>query len=208
MIRVYARKKVVSFLVSGSGLNFSVVAKKIINKEIRARIGAVVTDTKKARVIGRAGSLGVPAFFVDPKKYHERDEFEQEIIRIFARYRTDLIVAAGYLRLLSSGFVNRYRNRIINIHPSLLPAFSGMHSQKKTLESGTRITGCTAYFIDEGIDTGPIIIQSPVAVYDHDTVESLSARILKEEYRVLPEAVRLFCDGKLNVCGNRVVICP
>lgn len=200
----FRKKKIVSFLVSGSGLNFQVVAKKIMNGDIRARIGMVVTDNRDARVRERASAMGVPVYLVEAET--SREECDEKIIRIFEEYRTDLIVAAGFLRMLSPRFVDQYRNRIINIHPSLLPSFPGLHAQAKALECGVKVTGCTTHFIDEGMDTGPIIMQSTVAVLENDTVDSLSARILEEEYRILSESVRLYCEGKLVLVDNRVLI--
>lgn len=200
----FKKKKIVSFLVSGSGLNFQVVADKIMSGDIRARIGTVVTDNRDARVRDRASAMGVPVYFVESE--FSKEGFDEKVIRIFEEYKTDLIVAAGFLRMLSPRFVEQYRNRIINIHPSLLPSFPGLHAQARALESGVKVTGCTTHFIDEGMDTGPIIIQSTVSVLDTDTVDSLSARILEEEYRILSESVRLFCEGKLVVVDNRVLI--
>jgi phosphoribosylglycinamide formyltransferase 1 len=206
MVSWRRERTVVSFLVSGSGLNFSVVAKNILGGDIRARVGAVITDNAKARVLERAKEMGVPAFFVDPEEYCSREIQEEKIIMILNSYKTGLVVAAGYMRLLTPNFVSRYRNRIINIHPSLLPSFPGIRSQYKALEYGVKITGCTTHFIDEGVDTGPIIMQSPVAVLEHDTVDSLSERILNEEYRILSQSIRLFCHGKLKVARNKVII--
>ncbi len=203
---LWRRKKVVSFLVSGRGLLFSVLAKKIISKEINARPGCVVTDNASAQVIMRARSVNIPVFFIEPESYSSRKEYEEAVIALFDKYNTDLVVAAGYLRLLSKHFVSHYRNRIINIHPSLLPSFPGIHVQKKALEYGVKISGCTAHFIDEGMDTGPIIMQRPVMVQEDDTEESLSLRILHEEYKLLIESVKLFCDNKLDVIENRVLI--
>jgi phosphoribosylglycinamide formyltransferase-1 len=201
----YNKKKIVSFLVSGSGLNFHAVATRIINKEIRARVGVVVTDNSAARVLERAEELGIAAHFIDPGSYRTKEEYEEKTIQIFKQYKTDLIVTAGFMRLLTSYFVNRFRNQIINIHPSLLPSFPGIHGQEKALEYGVKITGCTSHFVDAGIDSGPIIMQSPVSILDNDTVNSLSARILNEEYRVLSESVRLFCEGLLHVVDNKVI---
>ncbi len=203
---LWRRKKVVSFLVSGSGLIFSSVAKKINNREIRARTGYVITDNASAQVLERAGYMGVPAFFVDPERYPSREEHEQEIIALFEKCRTDLVITAGYLRLLSRHFVAHYRNRIINIHPSLLPAFPGIHSQRKALDYGVKISGCTVHFVDEGIDTGPIILQRAVRVQEDDTEESLSLKILNEEYGLIAESVRLFCDERLEIIANKVTV--
>lgn len=201
----YNKKKVVSFLVSGSGLNFRAVAKRINNKEITAKVGVVITDNSTAGVLGKAKEAGIAAYHVDPESYSTKEEYEENIIQIFKRCKTDLIVTAGYMRLLTRHFVNQYRNRIINIHPSLLPSFPGVHGAEKALAYGVKITGCTSHFVDEGMDTGPIIMQSLVSVLDNDTIQSLSARILNEEFRVLSESVRLFCEGHLRVIDNKVV---
>ncbi len=203
---LWHRKKVVSFLVSGRGLLFSAVAEKIIKKEIKASTGYVVTDNASAKVLNRARSMNVPAFFIDPERFSSRKEYEEAIIMLFNKCRTDLVITAGYLRILSQHFVDYYRNRIINIHPSLLPSFPGIHSQKKAFEYGVKITGCTAHFIDEGMDTGPIIMQMPVLVQENDTEESLSRRILHEEYNVITESVKLFCENRLEVVEKKVVI--
>jgi phosphoribosylglycinamide formyltransferase-1 len=201
----YNKKKVVSFLVSGSGLNFRAVAKRIIKKEIKAKIGVVVTDNSTAGVLDKAKELGIAAYFVDPGSHTTKEEYDEAIIHIFKRCETDLIVTAGYMRLVTPYFVNQYRNRIINIHPSLLPSFPGVHGPEKAIESGVKITGCTSHFVDEGMDSGPIIMQSPISVLDDDTVQSLSARILKEEFRVLSESIRLFCEGRLHLVDNKVM---
>lgn len=201
----WRRRKVVSFLVSGRGLLFSSVAEKIINHDIPARIGCVITDNASAQVLLRARSMKVPAYHVDPDAYSGQHGYEMAMLRLLDDRRTDLIVAAGYLRLLSARFVGRYCNRIINIHPSLLPSFPGLHSQRQALAHGVKITGCTAHFIDEGIDTGPVIMQSPVMVIENDTEESLSRRILQEECRVIAESVRLFCEERLTVTGKKVI---
>jgi phosphoribosylglycinamide formyltransferase-1 len=197
---------VISFLVSGRGLIFSEVARRIKAGDIHAQLGVVITDNGNAGVRERARGLSMRSFFVDPVAYPSRDKFDAQLLRILKRFKTDLVVASGYLKLLSPSFVRQYRNRIINIHPSLLPSFPGMHSQEKALGYGVKITGCTAHFVDEGIDTGPIIMQSAVQVLRTDTVSTLSARILKEETRVLSESIRQFCGGKLDVVDGRVVI--
>jgi phosphoribosylglycinamide formyltransferase 1 len=199
------RRSIVSFLVSGNGILFSSIAKKIFQNDIKAEIGCVITENKQARVIQRASDLGVPCYYLDPAMY-DREKHEENISQIMEACKTDLIVAAGYLRLLTPYFTNKYQYRIINIHPSLLPSFPGLESQRKAYEYGVRVTGCTTHFIDEGIDTGPIIMQSPVWISDTDTVESLSARILKEETRILSESVRLYCEGKIKVKGDSIRI--
>lgn len=203
---IWRGRSVVSFLVSGRGLNFSVVARNILRGDIRAQLGIVITDRRNAGVLSRARHLGIGGFFLDPSAYRDIRDYEREMVRLFKSVKTDLIVAAGYMRTLSPYFVNVYKNSIINIHPSLLPSFPGMNGQMMALEYGVKITGCTSHFIDDGIDTGPIIMQSPVPVHGSDTLDSLSVRILKEEFKILSESVRLFCEGRLRVSGRRVII--
>ncbi len=199
-------KNVVSFLASGRGSNFTVVAKKILDGTIKADFGILLSDRPDAKALDIAKEFGVRPIHVNPKDFSSRQEFDAELVRLLRECRTDLVVAAGYMRILSPVFVSAFRNRIINIHPALLPSFPGVHAQQQAFEYGVKISGCTAHFIDEGTDTGPIIMQAAVPVLDTDTAESLAARILKEEHRVLPESVKLFCEGRLAVHGRRVVI--
>ncbi len=199
-------KKRVSFLVSGRGSNFTAVAEKIISDEINGRLGIVISDKGEAKALGIAEDFGMNAFHVDPKNYSSREEHEEEMERLLKDAGTDLVVAAGYMRLLTPYFVKAFRNRIINIHPALLPSFPGTDAQKQAFDYGVKITGCTAHFINEGTDTGPIIMQAAVAVRQDETLSQLSARILKEEHRILPESVKLFCEERLTVAGNRVLI--
>jgi phosphoribosylglycinamide formyltransferase-1 len=199
-------RKTVSYLASGRGSNFEAVSKHILSGHIPAKNGILISDNRDARALGRAEELGMKSFFVDPARYSSREEHEREMAGLLKKAGTDLIVAAGYMRLLTPWIIQKYRNRIINIHPALLPSFPGVKAQKQALEYGVKITGCTAHFIDEGTDTGPIIIQSPVPVEQDDTLQTLSARILKEEHRILCEAVRLFCTNRLTVKGRQVII--
>jgi phosphoribosylglycinamide formyltransferase-1 len=201
-------KVVVSFLASGRGSNFTIVAEAIRSKKIKAAPGILISDREDARALNIAREFGMEAHFVNPKSFESREMHEKEMVRLLKKSGTGLVVAAGYMRLLTGYFVREYKNRIINIHPALLPSFPGVHSQKQALDYGVKLTGCTAHFIDEGTDTGPIIMQTAVRVLDDDTEESLSARILQEEHRILPESVRLFCDGRLKVKGRRVIINP
>ncbi len=200
------KKKVVSFLASGRGSNFTAVAEKIRAGDIDATLGILVSDREEARALETARQYGMGAHFVDPRAYGGKGEFEKAIIALMKKAKTDLIVAAGYMRILSPVFVKAFANRIINIHPALLPSFPGVDGQRQAFEYGVKISGCTTHFIDEGTDTGPIILQAPVAVEKDDTAESLAARILKEEHRILPESVRLFCQGSLKVKGRKVII--
>lgn len=201
------KKKVVSFLASGRGSNFQAVARKIISGEIsNATLGILISDVESAKALEIARSFGMDAFFVNPKAYPNRTEHEKEMVRLLKAANTDLVVAAGYMRILTPYFVSEYRNRIINIHPALLPSFPGVNAQKQAFDYGVKITGCTTHFIDEGVDSGPIILQRAVSVEPDDTVETLAERILKEEHIILPLSVDLFCRDKLEVVGRKVII--
>lgn len=200
------KKKVVSFLASGRGSNFTAVAERIRGGDINACLGILVSDKKDALALDTARDFGMGAHFVDPKAYHGKMDHEKAMIRLLEEAGTDLVVAAGFMRILSPHFVGAFKNRIINIHPALLPSFPGVDGQKQAFDYGVKISGCTTHFIDEGTDTGPIILQSAVPVRQDDTLESLSKRILAEEHRILPESVRLFCEGKLSVSGRKVLI--
>lgn len=200
------KKKTVSFLISGRGSNFSAVAEAIKKGKIKAHLGIVLSNREDAKGLDIARSYGMKTFFVDPKKFSSRSDHEDEMIRLLGEHDTDLVVAAGYMRILSPHFVQAFKNSIINIHPALLPSFPGVDGQKQALDYGVRFSGCTSHFIDEGTDTGPIILQSVIPVEQDDTEASLSARILKEEHRVLPESVKLFCEDRLTVEGRKVII--
>ncbi|GAB4219296.1 MAG TPA: phosphoribosylglycinamide formyltransferase [Spirochaetota bacterium] len=199
-------KKTVSFLVSGRGSNFQAVASAIIKGDIPATVGIVISDKPGVKALDIARELSIPAFFVNPKDYATRQDHEKAMIDLLQKCNTDLVVTAGYMRLLTPFFVNEFKNRIINIHPALLPSFPGTHAQKQALEYGVKISGCTTHFIDEGTDSGPIILQKAVPVYDDDTEDTLSARILKEEHQILIESVKLYCMDKLKVKGRKVFI--
>jgi phosphoribosylglycinamide formyltransferase-1 len=200
------KKKVVSFLVSGRGSNFTVIAEKIKSGAISAEFGAVISNKPDAQALDAARSLGIPAYVVKPKDFFTRKGHEKEIIRILEKHNTDLVIAAGYMRILSSYIIRRFRFRIMNIHPALLPAFPGMAAQRQAIDYGVRFSGCTVHFIDEGTDTGPIILQRTVPVLETDTPADLSKRILDQEHEAFPAAVSLFCQDRLEVIGRKVKI--
>ena len=197
---------IVSFLVSGRGSNFKTVAEQILAGTISAKPGVVISDKPAAAALDTARSMGIAAEVVDPRNFSTREEHEKAMIKILKQYDTDLVVTAGYMRILTSYFVKAYRHAIINIHPALLPSFPGVNAQKQALDYGTKVTGCTAHFVDEGTDTGPIILQRIVYIRQRDTVQELSSRILTEEHKALPDAVKLFCEGRLKVIGRSVYI--
>ncbi len=198
-------KKRVSFLVSGRGSNFSAVAEQIIKGNISAENCILLSNQADAKALEIAREFGMEAFFVDHKLYSSREDHEKEMVRLLKKHKTDLVVAAGYMRILSPYFIKKFRNRIINIHPALLPSFPGVDAQKKAFDYGVKVTGCTTHFVDEGTDTGPIIMQSVVSIEKSDTVKSLSQKILREEHRILPESVKFFCDDRLTVSGRFVI---
>jgi len=174
-----------------------------------ASIKVVISNKPDAYALERAKKENIPTEYIDSKPYKgRREEYDQLLIGKLLEYgvtpENGLVIMAGYLRIISSMFIKKYSKRIINIHPSLLPAFTGLEAQRQALEYGVKITGCTVHFADEGLDTGPIIIQTVVPVHDKDTVESLRARILDEEHRIYPEAIRLLVDGKYEIEGRKV----
>jgi len=198
--------KTVSFLASGRGSNFEAVAEKIFSGYIPAKTGILITDKENAPCLDKAAKLGIDSVFIDPKKFNTREDHEKEMVRCLEKYKTDLIIASGYMRILTPYFIGKYRMKIINIHPSLLPSFPGKNAQQQAINHGVRISGCTTHFVDEGTDTGPIILQAAVNIISGDDADSLAARILHEEHRILAESVKLFCEDKLSVSDNKVFI--
>lgn len=200
--------KTVSFLASGRGSNFRAVAEKILDGTIKAEPGILITDKADAEALNTADKLGIKAYTAVPSDFESKEACEKEMIRLLNEAGTDLVAAAGYMRILSPFFIRSFKNRIINIHPSLLPSFKGLSAHKQVLDYGAKISGCTVHFVDEGTDTGPIILQASVPVLDDDDVLSLSERILVQEHRIFPEAVNLFCQERLEFSGRRVRILP
>lgn len=198
-----SKKLIIGVLVSGRGTNLQAIIDSIQRGELSAEIAIVISDNPNAMALERARRADIPTAYVKPGK---KSEFEREIIRILEENKVELIVLAGFMRILSPDFVNHFPMKIINIHPSLLPSFPGLEAQRQALEYGVKITGCTVHFVNEMVDAGPIILQEAVPVYDDDTVESLSARILEKEHKILVEAIRLFGENRLKVIGRRVFI--
>lgn len=197
--------KTVSFLASGRGSNFYRVAQAIMGQSIAgARAGLLVTSNKNAGALDRAQELGFFSRALSVKEEGGKAAFERRVVSILLEHDTDLLVCAGYMKILSADFIREFSRPIMNIHPALLPAFPGLHAQKQALEYGVKVSGCTVHFVDEGVDTGPIILQRTVAVYDDDCEDSLSQRILAQEHQALPEAVELFCQDRLVRDGRRV----
>ncbi len=196
--------KRLAVLLSGRGSNFLAIHEACVRGELPAEVVVVISNKTDARGIERARELGLPAFAIDHKKFSSRADHEAEIVRILDGHAPDIVVLAGYMRLLSAGFVARYRHRITNIHPSLLPSFPGVDAQKQAVEYGVKVSGCTVHLVDESLDGGPILVQRPVPVFDADDADILSERILAQEHAAYVEALRRICGG-YRVEGRRVL---
>ncbi len=201
-----ARKIPLGILISGNGSNFQAIIDAIEKKRLDAEVRVVVSNREGAYGLVRAQKHGVPTEIVDHRKFPSREAFDQHLIERFKDRQVELVVLAGFMRLLSADFVHAFSNRIMNIHPALLPAFPGLHVQRQAVEAGVRFSGCTVHFVNEECDQGPIIIQAVVPVFPDDSEESLSARILKEEHRIYPKAIQLYSEGRLHVAGQRVLV--
>jgi phosphoribosylglycinamide formyltransferase-1 len=200
----------VGVLASGRGSNLQALIDHARSGRIDAEIVIAISDVEEAKALEWARRAGIRAVFVDPgpKRAHLSAESEQRIIDLLDEARVDVIALAGFMRILGPRFVRHFRWRILNIHPSMLPAFPGLKVQKKALEYGVKFSGCTVHFVDEGVDTGPIIVQAAVPVLEGDTEQSLSQRILKEEHRIYAEAIQLFAEGRLEIEGRAVHVLP
>lgn len=200
------KKTKIAVFVSGSGTNLQSLIDKAESGWLPVEVACVISDKEKAFGLERARKHGIPAFFVDRKLHALREDHEEAIITILKQFDVELIVLAGYMRLLTSHLIGQYRNRIINIHPALLPSFPGTDGYGDAWRYGVKVSGCTVHFVDEGCDTGPIILQGVNTVDESDTLESFRERGLKIEHQVLPEAIKLYCEGRLKVDGRRVKI--
>ena len=199
-------KKRIGVLVSGRGSNFEALADSITAGRIpNAQIAIVISNREDAPALERARVRGIEARAI-PSRGLEREAFDKLVGAALRAKNVDLVCLAGYLRLLSPYFVNAFCGRILNIHPSLLPAFPGLESQRQALEHGVKFSGCTVHFVDENLDAGPIILQAVVPIEDSDTPETLSARILREEHRIYTEAVRLVLEDRVRIVGRRVLV--
>jgi phosphoribosylglycinamide formyltransferase 1 len=197
--------KRLAILLSGRGSNFEAIADNAANGSLEAHIAAVISNRPEARGLLVARQRGIHAVALASRGM-DREAYDRALIEELRKYDADLICLAGYMRMLSAGFVRQFPNRILNIHPSLLPAFPGLDAQRQALEYGVKISGCTVHFVDEYLDAGPVLLQAAVPVLDDDTVESLSARILEEEHRIYSEAIRIMLRGDCRIEGRRVVL--
>jgi phosphoribosylglycinamide formyltransferase-1 len=197
--------KRVGVLVSGRGSNLEALIEAQERGELGGEIAVVVSNVETAPALGRARRRGIAAVFRDHRG-RGREEFDQEILDVLRGHRVDLVCLAGFMRLLSPVLVRAYPGRILNIHPALLPAFPGLHAQRQALEHGVKLTGATVHLVDEGLDSGPIVMQESVKVLSSDTEDTLSARILEAEHRIYPLAVRAALEGRCRVEGRRVLV--
>lgn len=196
----------IAVFCSGNGTNLQAIIDSVKSGYINARITLVVSDNKKAFALARAKGAGIETLILDPKDYKSREAFDKDLAGHLKKREVNLVILAGFMRLLGPRFIKEYRNRIMNIHPALLPSFKGTSGIKDALEYGVKVTGPTVHFVDEKLDNGPIILQKAVEVRDDDTEESLLERVHAEEHRIYPEAIRLFVEGRLKVEGRRVRI--
>lgn len=194
----------IGILLSGRGSNFEAIANSVLRGSLDCEIGFVFSNKVNAPGLDIARKLELPYGSI-PSAGMKRAEFDSRVAALLLEQRIDLVCLAGYMRILSGHFVSKFPNRLLNIHPSLLPAFPGLDAQYQALHHGVRVTGCTVHFVDEQLDSGPILLQAPVAVHDDDTVETLSQRILAEEHRIYPEAIDWVLRGNYRIEGRRVI---
>lgn len=197
--------KKIAILLSGRGSNFEAIARNVAAGKIRAKIALVISDQEQAQGLERARTMGLKTLFISSKG-KDRESYDREVVAALKEAKVELVCLAGFMRLLSPYFVRALPEGILNIHPALLPAFPGLEAQKQALEYGVKFSGCTVHIVDEGVDTGPIVCQAVVPVLDGDTVESLSARILKEEHRIYSEAISLLLENRIRIQGRRVLM--
>ena len=200
------RQLPIGVLISGGGTNLQAIIDAIEAKRLDAAIKLVLANKADAYGLVRAKNHGIATEILDHRKYPSRETYDQAVVDLLRAHGVELIVLAGFMRLLSPVFVKAYSNRIMNIHPALLPSFPGLHVQKKAVEYGVRFSGCTVHFVNDECDEGPIIIQAVVPVFADDTEEKLAARIGKEEHRIYPRAIQLYAEGRLRVDGRRVIV--
>ncbi len=202
------KKLKIGALASGRGSNVEAILKNIKSGYLPCEMKVVISDNKDARVLEIAREYGVKAIYLDPgkKKHTLEPEKEEEYARVLKEEGVELVVLAGFMRILKGALLREFKDRIMNIHPSLLPAFKGLEAQKRAWEYGVKLAGCTVHFVDETVDGGPIILQKCVPVLEEDTPETLTERILKEEHKIYSEAIKLFAEGRLKIEGRRVRI--
>jgi phosphoribosylglycinamide formyltransferase-1 len=193
-------------LASGRGTNLQAILEACARPAFPARVALVISDRERAPALARARAAGVEALWVNPKDFADREAFDLALVHEFNARGVGLVCNAGFMRILSPAYVRAFSGRAMNIHPSLLPAFPGLHPHRQALDHGVKVSGATVHFVDEGMDSGPIIMQAAVPVEPGDTEDTLAARILIVEHRIYPEAIRLFAEGRLRIAGRKVIV--
>jgi len=193
-------------LASGRGSNFQSIIDSIESGFLKARIVALISDNADAYALERAKKHNIESIVLKPKDFPDKNTYYAHIADELGKRGVELVILAGFMRVAGKALIDRYRNKIMNIHPALLPSFPGLHGQKQAVDYGVKISGCTVHFVDEGVDTGPIIIQAAVPAYDDDTEDTLSERILKQEHKIFPYAIKLYSEGRISVGGRKAVI--
>ncbi len=196
----------IGVLVSGRGSNLQAIMDRIADGTLPLEIAVVISDKPDAYALERAAAAGIQTVAVERKACADKEEFEAKITAALVDAGCELVVLAGFMRILGSGFVNTWHHKIINIHPALLPSFPGLHGQRQAWEYGVKFSGCTVHFVDEGTDSGPIIVQKVVPVLDDDTEDTLADRILVQEHIAMPEALKLWAEDKLEIVGRKVKV--
>jgi len=196
----------IGVLVSGSGTNLLAIIEAVNTGKIDGLIRIVISDKYDAFALRRARFYNIKTNSINPEGFDSREGYDKEIVSILKEKEVELVVLAGYMRILSPYFINVFKDKIMNIHPALLPSFPGLHVQKKAIDYGVKLSGCTVHFVDEGLDSGPIIMQKAVKVKENDTEETLAKRILKQEHKIYPRAIQLFAEERLEIIGRKVLI--
>lgn len=191
-------------LASGRGSNLQSIMDAAAAGKIKAEVAVVFSDNKDAFALERARKAGIPALHLNPRDFGSKEQYEKEVLKLLNEHGVQLVCLAGYMRIVGRVILDAFPNRVINIHPALLPAFPGLHGQQQAWDYGVKFSGCTVHFVDEGMDTGPIILQAVVPVYDDDTADTLADRILEQEHKIYPEAVGLIAEGRLKLNGRKV----
>ena len=195
-------------LCSGRGTDLQSIIDAIADGKLNAEIAVVLTDKPNVMALERAQKAQIKNLCIDRKKFDSKADFETALLNELKAAGVDLVILAGFMRILSPSFVHEYKERIMNIHPSLLPSFPGAHAHRDVLAYGVKVSGCTVHFVDEGTDSGPIIMQAAVEVKDDDTEETLAARVLEQEHIIYPKAIQLYVEGKLEIVGRKVISTP
>lgn len=195
-------------LASGGGTNLQAIIDRWQDGSLDADLAVVISNNPGAGALTRAEQAGIETLVINHREFAKREDFDQAVVKALQEAGVELVVLAGFMRIITQTFIDAYPNRIINIHPALLPAFPGLHVQQQAIDYGARFSGCTVHFVDGGVDTGPIIIQAVVPILPDDTADSLAARILEQEHQIYPRAIQLIAEGRVKVNGRNVTIAP